>query len=65
MPVSFYVDPAMLDGRRDTREVGQITLSYTFFIDREATAKLRAGGGRSTSRTQLGASGAEVRRAGS
>ena len=49
MPVSFYVDPAMLDGP-DTREVKQITLSYTFFIDREATERLRAKtAGRSTS----------------
>jgi cytochrome c oxidase assembly protein subunit 11 len=40
MPVSFYVDPAMLEDK-GTSEVGQITLSYTFYIDKEATARLQ------------------------
>lgn len=40
MPVSFFVDPAMLENL-DTQEVEQITLSYTFFIDADATRQLR------------------------
>ena len=39
MPVSFYVDPSMLDDP-DARQIRNITLSYTFFKDAEQTRKL-------------------------
>jgi cytochrome c oxidase assembly protein subunit 11 len=39
MPVSFYVDPSMLDDP-DARHIRDITLSYTFFKDAEETRKL-------------------------
>jgi cytochrome c oxidase assembly protein subunit 11 len=40
MGVSFFLDPALLDDE-DARSVKQITLSYTFYVDKEATAELR------------------------
>lgn len=41
MPVSFYVDPAILDDP-DARDVGAITLSYTFFRQDAASRELSA-----------------------
>ena len=40
MPVSFFVDPAMLEGDADVAAVKEITLSYTFYMDEAATAEL-------------------------
>jgi cytochrome c oxidase assembly protein subunit 11 len=43
MPVIFYVDPAMLKNP-DARNINEITLSYTFFLDKSAVDSGRAGG---------------------
>lgn len=44
MPVSFYVDPAML-ADADARKVQQITLSYTFYrVEKPKTASASTGG---------------------
>jgi cytochrome c oxidase assembly protein subunit 11 len=41
MPVSFYVDPAILDDR-NTRDVHTVTLSYTFFLLEDEPEALEA-----------------------
>ena len=41
MPVTYYVDPAILQDE-DAKAIEQITLSYTFHEDREASAALAA-----------------------
>lgn len=43
MPVTYYVDPAILDDPQ-ARKISEITLSYTFYpMDRQASAALRPG----------------------
>ena len=47
MPVTFYVDPAMLEDR-NAAHIGEITLSYTFFRSARAdTASVAASGDKS------------------
>jgi cytochrome c oxidase assembly protein subunit 11 len=49
MPVSFYIDPAIMDDP-DARDVEEITLSYTFFRVEKAedAARMRPAGGAAT-----------------
>jgi cytochrome c oxidase assembly protein subunit 11 len=43
MPVTFYVDPAMLD-ETETRRVRKVTLSYTMYPADLPEAELSGGG---------------------
>lgn len=43
MPVIYYVDPAILQDK-DARDLNEITLSYTFHLDKSAVDSGRAGG---------------------
>lgn len=48
MPVSYYIDPALLDDR-SARRIDEITLSYTFFPVAEEALKETASAGARTS----------------
>ena len=48
MPVSFYIDPAIMDDP-DARNVEEITLSYTFFrVEKAEDAAMQPAGGAAT-----------------
>jgi cytochrome c oxidase assembly protein subunit 11 len=50
MPVTYYVDPAILQDE-EARAIQQITLSYTFHEDKDATAALANGGAKPLDRS--------------